>query len=331
MRYLTDSINKFSEKRILVLGDVLLDKYIWGEVKRSNPDDPTVPLVNFISETHILGGAANVANNISSLGAETYLISLIGKDNNGKIIKNLCSEKKINFFPFYGKNPTIVKERVMARGKPVVRLDFGEENLKKIDFENQNKICECINPLINSKNFDAVILSDYNKLFFVEEFTQKIINLFNEKRIKVLADPKPNNINLFRNCYLVSPNLKEAEEITKIKYSSGESLKDISVNLSNILNSRRIIITCGEKGVFGYNKSNGDFYFKESQAKEVSDQTGAGDTFIAAYTLAEVSGFSFEDSLKIANSAAAVVVGKIGTATISSKELLESLNQQKPL
>lgn len=325
MKDIVDSIKDFSNKKILVLGDVMLDKYIWGDIRRLNPDNPVAPLINVTGESYILGGAANVANNIVSLGANVCLISSYGNDSNGEIFSNLCREKGINSTGLLVSQPTIVKQRVIAHDKQIVRLDFGEDNLEKICKKDQIKLCSMIESSIKLDNFDAAILSDYNKFFFVDGFTQKIIDICNNNGIRVFTDPKPVNINQFRNSYVISPNLKEAENITGIKYSNEDSLTKISRKLSEVSNSEKVIITCGEKGVFGYNKITESGFLREAKAKKVSDQTGAGDTFISAYTLADLSGFDFNYALDVANHAAAVVVGKVGTATLNQEELINSL------
>jgi rfaE bifunctional protein kinase chain/domain len=325
MKELADSIRNFSNKKILVLGDVMLDWYLLTKVNRLNPEIHSVILANYFNEEYRLGGAANVANNLALLGAKTYLMGLTGRDFHGRKLIELCNKESISFSSFDSEEPTIVKQRIYADGNYKLRIDFGENNLKKTDPYIQKNILKEIKK--STIKFDAVILSDYNKHFFAEGFTQEIINMFNKIGIKIFADPKPENINLFRNCYLVSPNLKEAEKITGIPFSDKESLEKMAIQLSKRLNIERVIITCGEKGVFGYDSKTKYKSFMETKAKEVSDQTGAGDTFIAAYTLADVSDFVFDDSLEIANSAAGVVVGKVGTATLTQEELINSLMQ----
>ena len=300
-----------------------MDKFSWGEIERVNPEQPAAPLVKIIKETCSLGGAANVANNIISLNAKCDLYSVIGKDASGNRIKKLCRQKKINFKYFYNNSGTLVKQRIMAHGQQITRADYGEENLEKINISTQNKILKKLKTQFKETKYDAVILSDYNKQIFSGKFSHELIKLFNKYRVQTFVDPKPKNIDYFKNCALISPNKTEASLITGIKYSK-DSLNSMGKVICERLNSQYSIITCSENGVFVYRK-DGKSKLIGTNVREVSNPTGAGDTFLATLTLSMLSGASLTEACEIANYASGVVVEKAGTATLNIEELIERI------
>ena len=323
---LKEALNKFKDKNILVMGDIFLDRFSWGEINRTNPEQPAAHLVKVLKESFVLGGAGNVANNIASLGAKCSLYGILGKDSSGNKIKKMCKNKNIFLRSFSNNKPTIVKQRIMAHGQQITRMDFGEKNIKKINPNMRKKLINLLKKEIT--NFDFIILSDYDKCFFDKEMCSEIINLAKEKNIPTLVDPKPNNIDFFNGCSLICPNKKEAEKITGIKYLNEKgTLMEIAKILSNKINSQYVIITCGEDGMFSYHDGNGDFV--ETQAQEVVDVTGAGDTFAATMTLSLASGLKIHDAARLANYAAGVVVEKIGTATPKIKEIEKKIEEGK--
>ena len=320
-------IDEFEKKSILVLGDVFLDKFSFGEVQRVNPEQPAAHLVKVIKEEHILGGAANVANNISSLSANCCLYGIVGNDSYKEEIKKLCLEKKITLKDFSGEGPTIIKQRVIAHGQQIVRLDFGENNLKKIGADIEKKI---INSLEKEMiNYDFIILSDYNKSFFNRSLSEKVISMANSKNINSLVDPKPCNWDFFQGCTVVCPNRYEAEKITGLKYSSEkETLEKMGEAIFEKIGAKYIVITCGENGAFIYDKYSQNSLFIEAQVREIADVTGAGDTFAAVLSLGLSSKLDIYNSLRLANYAAGIVVKKVGTATITASELKNSVRNK---
>ena len=319
-----DKISLFKNQKILVLGDIFLDRFTWGSIERTNPEQPAAPLVKREKDSYVLGGAANVANSIVSLGAKCSLYGIIGDDSHGNKIKELCNDSGINLFPFISSKSTIVKQRIMAHNQQVARIDYGEENLNSSEPNLISVRNEIINDLIEKINsFDFVILSDYNKTFFDDKLTKKIIETANKFKIQTLADPKPKNIDFFTGCTIVSPNQKEAEEITKIKYSK-ENLFNMAKILSRLVKTKYVTITCGGDGTYSY--YNGNSKFIEPKAKRVVDVTGAGDTFASTISLCLSLGIPIYNSVEIANYAAGIVVGKPGTQTVSAEELINSLN-----
>lgn len=314
-------LDEFRKRKILVIGDIILDKFSLGEVERINPEQRAAPLVKILKETYALGGAANVANNVSSLGADCYLYGTIGNGVYGKKLEKLCEEKKIKLRIFYNENPPIVKQRVIAHGQHIARLDFGEEKLEKLNIDIQNKILNSLKNEINS--FDFIILSDYNKSLFDENLSREIINMANLHNIPVLVDTKPSNLNFFKNCTIICPNKHEAEEMTKVKYTGEE---DILTKMGEILCekacSKYAIVTCGKDGMFGYDKNEKKAIFIKTKVKEIGDVTGAGDTFAAIFALCMASKLSMYDSAKLANYAAGIVVGKVGTSVVTINEFM---------
>jgi len=321
-----EALNDFKNKKILIIGDIILDEFIWGDIERVNPEQPTAPLVKVTNRTYRLGGAANVANNVVSLGADCCLYGITSEDIYGKKLKQMCLEKKIELKNFYNKNPTLIKQRIMAHGQQVTRIDFGEDKFHKINKEIQNQIINSLKQEID--NYDFIILSDYNKMLFDERLCCNLINLANSKKINTLVDSKPVNLRYFKDCTIISPNKHEAELMTGIKYANGKDvLIKMSMALSEIVNSKYSIITCGEDGAFVYDRENEKHKLIPTKAKDVKDVTGAGDTFAATLTLGLASGLDIEQSADLANYAAGVVVGKVGTATVNVNEIKEYMKK----
>ena len=303
----------------------MLDKYIWGDVSRISPEAP-VQVVNALKETYAPGGASNVASNVSSLGANVSLYGILSKDLYSEEIKRLCQEKNISLKYFQINRPTIVKERTIAHRQQVVRKDYGEINLEKITLSLQDQILDSLKSEIG--DYHLVILSDYDKHLFCDPLTNKIISLANSNNIPTLVDPKPINFDLFTGCRIICPNKKEAEKMSGIKYQNGNSvLMQIGSTLSQRSGAEYVIITCGEEGVFSYHE--GDSLFIPTIAKQIADETGAGDTFAATLGLGFVSNLKIHDAVRLANYAAGIVVEKVGTATTTTEEILAYLNSEQ--
>lgn len=315
-----EAINGFEKKRILVVGDLILDNYSYGEINRTNPEQPASHLVDVHSEEYMLGGAGNVARNIRSLGASVFLVGIIGKDNNGKKILDLAEKEGIDTYTFFSDFETLFKQRILAHGQQIVRIDGGKKYL--LNNEDQNSflkiICRCI------EKSDAILLSDYDKGTLNESIVQQIINMAKEKEKKVYSAIKPQNANYFRNSYLISCNAKEAEQVTGL-YPDNDKLVSVGKKISDELNSKYSMITLSERGIFSYD-SSGSHIFIPTKAKEVIDVSGAGDTVISTFALANLD-LDINSSAKLANIAAGIVVGKSGTAVCSKKELLEAIKQ----
>ena len=328
-RGLKEILDKFYGKRVLVLGDIILDKFSWGEIERLNPEQPAAPNVNVeeSEETYSLGGAAKVANNVVSMGGNCKLYGILGRDFYGYKLKSLCEQVGISLIPIYNGNQTIVKQRVMAHGQQVARLNYGEKNRNGINPKEQKGLIKILEKDI--ENCDFIIFSDYNKGFFNENIAQEIIEITNFKGIQNLVDVKPANINYFKGCMIIRPNQKEAEEITGIKCSNErDNLVEIGKRLCEKVNSKYAIITLGKNGVFSYDKSTNQYMMIKTKAKVIADVAGAGDTFAAAASLALSSGLNVHEASRLANYAAGIVVEKIGVATANLDEIKQKIEQE---
>lgn len=304
--------------RILVVGDIMLDKYSIGDSSRVSPEAP-VPVVKVKKEKFVLGGAANVAYNTSKLGAETDLIGFIGNDEGGKKIKNILKKEKINDHLILSKNsPTTTKSRIISRNQQMIRIDYEEINvLHPYDL--------LIDKYKNAVNLaDIVLISDYNKGTLKE--IELLIEIANKKDIPVLVDPKGDNFNKYKNATLIKPNLKEFENIF------GECI-DINMlekngkRLRRDLNLEALVITRGENGI-SLIENDDSITHISTKAVDVFDVTGAGDTVLAILGLVLGLKQSFKIALKIANIAAGIVVGKLGTSSVSLEEIKYVLNSE---
>jgi D-glycero-beta-D-manno-heptose-7-phosphate kinase len=327
------ALGDFKNKNIAVIGDLMLDQTIRGIVSnKKNPEDSLVPIIKEHSKEFYLGGAGNVARNISSLGAKSVLYGIISKDDYKYRIKELAKEENVDISNLVEVNKsTIVKERffiydeVSEKFQYFHRFDSGEKNLEKISSKIQEEILLKITN--NPNNFNAIILSDYDKHLFSENFTKKIINLAKIKGIPVFSDVKPVNINFFKGSYIVCPNEKEAQEITGIKYQhTPKTLFEMGKKICEKIKSNKAIITCGKEGAYVYDDGKSEMI--KTKAREVIEVTGAGDTFISTLTLGMVSGLNAKEAVELANYASGIVVGKSGTSTTSVEEIIKRIEQE---
>ncbi|MBR9677233.1 D-glycero-beta-D-manno-heptose 1-phosphate adenylyltransferase [Candidatus Woesearchaeota archaeon] len=309
-------IQQFSKKHILVLGDVMLDEFLIGDVSRINPEAP-VPVLHVKSRIFKPGGAANVASNVVSLGAKCTLIGRVGKDNAATILKKSLDVRDINHKLVIDDVLTIRKTRSIAQNQHLLRVDF--ENNTPMSAEQTKKALANIKKI---KNVDLIIISDYNKGFITKELMSEIKKL----NIPIIADIKPQNKELFSNVHLITPNLKEAQKLSGISGTSQEIVEQIGKKLVTELNTN-VIITRSKDGISLFEKNSAQHHIP-TNAVEVYDVTGAGDTVIGAIGLSIASNASLTQSAIIANHAAGVVVGKVGTATTTQKELISQFNQE---
>ncbi|MDR3111759.1 MAG: D-glycero-beta-D-manno-heptose-7-phosphate kinase [Elusimicrobiota bacterium] len=310
-------IDLFKKQTVLVIGDVMIDKFIWGKVSRISPEAP-VPVVEVAKETEVLGGAANVASNITSLGAKSFIISAIGNDYNGKLLTNLFAEKKINtnFLVYENKRPTITKTRVIAASQQLIRVD--REIKGHFSHLTENEIIKNITDILPKTN--AVIISDYGKGAVSPNILKKIISLAEKCKIPVTVDPKIEYFKKYRKVTTITPNTKEAIEGMNAKnIKTDDALAKLGRKILKTLRSKSVLITRSEKGMMLI--ENDKITNIPTRAKEVYDVTGAGDTVISAMTLALSAKADLVSAAEIANFAAGIVVAKLGTATTSTEEL----------
>jgi rfaE bifunctional protein kinase chain/domain len=315
-------ISKFRNKRILVVGDLMLDDYIWGKVTRISPEAP-IPVIEVSREESKPGGAANVVLNLISLGAKVYCAGVAGRDLNAKKLISSLKSKGVNTESIVqdARRPTTVKTRVIAHHQQVVRIDkekkltLAPSVLKKI-FRSVKK---------NMSKIDAVIFSDYNKGMLTRETVEEISEMAKGKIITV--DPKPANIGLFHGITLITPNKKETADATKIVIDSEDALKQAGRELLSMLGAKAVLITRGEEGMSLF--THGEESSIPTVAKEVYDVTGAGDTVVSVATLALIAGADFKEAAVMANVAAGIVVAEMGVAVVTPKQFAAALDEAR--
>ncbi|MBI4707417.1 MAG: D-glycero-beta-D-manno-heptose-7-phosphate kinase [Candidatus Omnitrophica bacterium] len=336
MKNLKNIINKFPGAKVLVIGDLILDQYIWGSVDRVSPEAP-VPVVWAKQRTYVPGGAANVANNISALDGSVTLVGVLGKDKHAEILLEGLKKRRINAKGIFldQSRCTVLKTRVIAGHQQVVRVDW--ENREPLADRLNKKIADFVNK--NLKSYDAVIIEDYGKGVINKELLSQIITLARKLKKIITVDPKEEHFQYYRGVTSITPNRKELENAVrnlKIKDTSNQfkintdklfTDKDIDLAAREVLDYLSldsILVTLGEQGMKLFEK-NGRRTHIPTVAQEVFDVSGAGDTVISAFTLGLCAGASKLEAAHIANFAAGIVVGKVGTAVTSRKELIGRL------
>lgn len=330
-----DIISSFKNKNILVIGDVILDQHIQGSVSRISPEAP-VPIVLQEGEaTFAPGGAANVANNLKSLGAKVIILSRIGADNEGQIFLEELKKKGVSSKGILVDKtiPTILKTRIIAKHQQVLRLD--REKIVSYDKKFFNRVMSFLNK--NIDRYDAIIISDYGKGMITRELLKDVCHLAKKKGKILTVDPKVEHFGFYRGVTSITPNKKEAENairdikithkdnrklvLTSDKLNTYGDVENAAKQLLKFLSLESIMITLGEEGVCLLEKGKKPIHIS-TKAQDVFDVTGAGDTVIAVFTLSLTSGADMYQSADLANYAAGIVVGKMGTAAVTKEELL---------
>ncbi len=314
------AIHKFSELSVLVIGDLILDEYIYGDVDRISPEAP-VQVVDVRHKVNVLGGAANVAHNIIDLGAKAYLAGIIGDDDNGELLEKGLREKGIDIEGVLRdcSRPTTKKTRIIAGGQHIIRLD--QESRRPISPELGEKIIQYVRR--NKPRFNSVIVSDYAKGVITDSLMRELINEL--KGIPILIDPKGVDFTKYKKATAITPNKKEAltaSGMNDVGKAASRLLKELDLQV--------IFITLGKEGIFLLQKGEDPTHIP-AIAKEVYDVSGAGDTVISSLCLSIASGLTYHESAFLANVAAGIVIGKLGTATVSRAELLSTLFFERPL
>jgi D-beta-D-heptose 7-phosphate kinase / D-beta-D-heptose 1-phosphate adenosyltransferase len=304
--------------KILVVGDIILDQYIYGETNRISPEAP-VPVVRVKETEERAGGAANVAVNVSSLGVAVQLLGVTGKDESSERLEKMLSEKGVQcHFIYQDDFPTITKQRVLSRHQQLIRLDY-EKETKTLDAK---LLIEKYLELIES--VDVVILSDYAKGSL--DKVQTLIEHANKKNITVLVDPKSTDFSSYSQANIITPNLKELEVVVG-NCNSNEDLIEKGVQLCKKLELEALLVTRGEKGMTLLRENEEPLHLK-AETHEVYDVTGAGDTVIAVLATAIACDFKLEQATALANTAAGLVVEKLGSATVTTEELNGASNNK---
>jgi D-beta-D-heptose 7-phosphate kinase/D-beta-D-heptose 1-phosphate adenosyltransferase len=316
-------ITNFSRVGVLVVGDVMVDHFIWGNVSRISPEAP-VPVVDVQKDSILLGGCANVLNNIYAMGGKVYVAGVIGADNVGKKLLAELRDRKIetNGMVVDKKRPTTLKTRIVAHGQQMVRFD--KENRKPIPQSSIDKILEYVTSL--RKKIGAIVISDYNKGVVSKELIQGIKKIVEDSNIFICLDPKQNNFSIYKGVDVITPNHYEVQRAVGMDVTSTNDIQRLSKSLLKKYDFPAILVTRGEEGMslFENGRKIVHTYFS-SQAKEVYDVTGAGDTVIGTLALGLAAQANMKEATCLANLAAGLVVEKIGTATVSRKELIDVL------
>jgi rfaE bifunctional protein kinase chain/domain len=317
--------SQFSQKRILVIGDVMIDSYMRGQVNRVSPEAP-VPIVSLQKEEDRLGGAANVALNLIALGAHPVICSVVGKDISGVKLVELLSENYISSagLVFSPDRQTTVKTRVIGNNQHLLRID--SEQTEAITEKEENELIEKIADLLTGE-VDAVIFEDYNKGVLTERVIQEVIQLANDKNIITTVDPKNDNFLAYKNVTLFKPNLKELKEGLALNFLFEDTKRfEYAVQLlEEKLNNAMSFVTLSEHGV--YIKDSNEQYYIPAHIRNIADVSGAGDTVISVATLCLTVGLPIHDVAAIANLAGGLVCEKSGVVSIDKEQLLSEVEK----
>lgn len=308
---------EFNNKKVLIIGDAMIDAYMWGKINRLSPEAP-VPVVEVKKHENRLGGAANVALNLKSLGATPILCSVVGTENQGELFLKLMQEAKLSTVGILSKKErtTTVKRRVIANNKHQLRVD--EEQTSPITHVNEFlKLTESL-----MEEIDVIILQDYNKGVLTTKVIEGVIKLANEKEISTIVDPKKQNFNSYKNCTIFKPNLTEIKEGMNIELNA-DNISDIekaSTKLRKTLNSKAILLTLSERGIC----INSTDIFQHTPAfnRNIVDVSGAGDTVIAVASLCLASKIKYTDLSVLSTLAGGIICEEVGVIPINKEKLL---------
>lgn len=309
----------FSSSKVLIVGDIMLDKYYFGSVDRISPEAP-VPIINIKKEESRLGGASNVANNINSLGGQTALCGAIGHDFFGKEIERMTRKKNIETSLIKTVHPTITKARIIGGKQQIVRLDY--EEIITLDETEKEELKRAVTRLLDSCNI--LVISDYGKGFISDDICQFLITEAKQHHKPVIVDPKGKKWMKYSGADIVTPNVKELGDVAGYTVANTDAAiteAALQVIRENHLDS--LLVTRSEQGMSLI--SNTRIVHLPTHSEEVFDVSGAGDTVVAALGICLAAGLNAVEAMKIANAAAGIVVKKLGTATLTLKELQENL------
>ncbi len=325
MKDLNKILQGFVSRRILVLGDVMLDHYIWGKVDRISPEAP-VPVLDMQKEEYRLGGAANVALNLKALGAKVYICGVIGNDDAGRQLKELLTRQAIDASAIITdkKRPTTLKTRIGAVNQQIVRIDH--ENREDISKTLETAVIKAINKTLPM--VDAVIIEDYNKGLLTELIISETVKTANKLGKMIAVDPKQKNFFNYKKVDVFKPNYGEMQKNLGLIFESEAEFDKQAKLLKDRIKCNNLVVTRGEKGLYIYTDVS-KVHQIPTFAREVFDVSGAGDTVISALTLALCEGCDIRMAAIIANHAAGVVCGKIGTAVATIDEIRQSYSEHK--
>jgi rfaE bifunctional protein kinase chain/domain len=319
---------KFSHMRVLVIGDAMIDTYLWGKVERISPEAP-IPIVSVTRRESRLGGAANVSLNIQALGATPVLFSVTGNDENGRKFKRILEKKNLLSEGVFSepKRKTTVKSRIISNGQHVARVD--EESTEYIGTELENQLVLAIKNEMEHSTVDAIVFVDYDKGVITPTLFQKVNTMALEKGIPTSVDPKKRNFNCYRDIALFKPNFKEFVEGTGLALKKGDikALKEAANTFKEKHNCQHIFITLSELGVFISNGSDEQHY--PAVIRDIADVSGAGDSVVSVASLAMAAKLPPATMAMMANLAGGLVCEKVGVVPVDRQQLIKEMQMQK--
>lgn len=307
-------------KHIAVIGDVMIDEYLWGKVSRISPEAP-VPIVEITQEQFRPGGSANVAFNLKSLNQQVYVYGVVGADQNGERLRALLEEQGLNIGGLIEDDtrPTTVKTRIIGGSQHIARVD--KETVREISSDIESKIIQELENQI--ENLDAIVLEDYNKGVLTKSLIESVIRLAQEHDVIITVDPKFNHFFSYKNVTVFKPNKKETEAALQMSLNSREEIEYAGDKLLNMLQCRSVLITLGSKGMALFEKDK-EPVFIPTEVHEVADVSGAGDTVIATITSLLAYGATVTDAMIAANKAAGIVCMQVGVVPITTTQLINA-------
>lgn len=316
-------ISNFARSGVLVVGDIMVDHFIWGKVSRISPEAP-VPVVDIYKDSMMLGGCANVLNTIYAMGGRVYVAGVVGADVIGKELLRQLRERKIDTAGIMIEKgrPTTLKTRIVAHGQQVVRFD--KESRKSIPAVSVVKIVNYVKSLRNK--IGAIVISDYSKGVVSGALMDGIKNIAKDSGIYLCVDPKRSDFSIYSGAYIITPNHHEAQRAAGMEIANGDDLVTLGETLLRKHDFKALLVTRGEEGMSLFEKGRtiSHTHFA-ARAKEVYDVTGAGDTVIGVLALALAAKANLKEATSLANHAAGIVVGKVGTSAVSREELISVL------
>ena len=317
---LRGAVERLKDRRVLVVGDVILDRYIWGEVDRVSPEAP-VPVVQMTNQTLRLGGAANVISNLAALGARAELVGVIGDDDEADRLRSEIQELGLNAAGLIraARRPTTVKTRILSMGQQLLRLD--SESTNEVDGAIAERLLARTEKAL--KRCEVVILSDYLKGVLNAETCPRLITMARRAGVPIIVDPKGIQYQKYAGATIIKPNQKEAEAAAAHKIDGEAALIEAGRKIQRLTRARAVVITRGEQGVMVFERRRAPVPIP-THTQAVYDVTGAGDTFVAVMGAALATGAAILESASLGNVAGSIVVGKLGASTVTPAELLEA-------
>ena len=315
---LSQVLQQIAGKRVLVVGDVIADEYLVGESSRISSEAP-VPVLRYTGEHATLGGAGNTAANVTSLGGAATLIGLVGDDAAGADLARRCAAARIDLVPLRDGRPTTRKVRVISQQQQLLRIDY--EETEDIDAARAQELVDAVTARL--AGCDVVVMSDYAKGLLTNDVCREIVRRSRAAGKAVVVDPRPQHSNYYRECDYLTPNWRESLGLLRESDSpmTPENVRRVGTSISRRFKSH-VLLTLGARGIAFFDRDGGEPLVVAAEAQEVFDVSGAGDTVVAAFSLARAAGCDHATAVTLANRAAAVVVGKRGTATVTPDELL---------